>query len=510
MMTRPAKLLLASAVLALTAASASAMSFTRYSSSEKDGFWAKSEVQAVDAEMPLPTSSTSLPCFRIDAGDRAGSSAIVTFKGWGTCFNELGWDALQVLPEEKREELLKRIFAPDGDLKYTHGRIPLGANDYARSWYSASEVPGDFELRHFNMTRDLSTIIPFIHAAQKYNPQLWFWCSPWSPPAWMKINQDYPVMSSRFNKMDSRIDYLLHMDPDIQPDSDKFPDLLTSQDYMIMDPRYLKAYADYFCRCIEAFGLSGIPIKRVMYQNEAYSYPPYPGCPWTPKGAALFNAEYLAPALKEKHPDVELYLGTINTDRFEEVDSILSDAHVIGKDLFQGIGFQWEGSRIISDVRQKYPFLKVVQTESECGCGSFDWRGALHTFAIINDYLGKGCEEYTFWNVILCDDGKSSWGWKQNALIRVDSKEKTAEFTPEYYAVMHYSHFVSAGTMLVNAFHGRIGEAPTAIFITPEGKYVVVTANRDDKVEAVLSIKFGAERLDVVLPPNSMHTFVED
>ena len=279
---------------------------------------------------------------------------------------------------------------------------------------------------------------------------------------------------------------------------------------MIMDPRYLKAYADYFCRYIEAFKLSGIPVRRVMYQNEAYSYPPYPGCPWTPKGAALFNAEYLAPALKEKHPDVELYLGTINTDRFEEVDGILSDRHVIGKDLFQGIGFQWEGSRIIADVRQKFPFLKVVQTESECGDGRFDWRGALHTFAIINDYLGKGCEEYTFWNVILCDEGKSSWGWKQNALIRVDSKEKTAEFTPEYYAVMHYSHFVTAGTKLVNAINGRVGKVPAAVFITPEGKYVVVAANRDGKAEAMLSIKFGGERLDVLLPPGSMHTFVEN
>ena len=171
-MTQSAKLLGIAAVLILTSATASARSFTRYSSSEKDGFWVKSKVETVSAEAPLKETSPVRPAFKIDAGD--GNSAIVTFKGWGTCFNELGWDALQVLPEEKREELLKRIFAPDGDLKYTHGRLSLGANDYARSWYSASEVPGDFELRYFDMNRDLSTIIPYIHAAQKYNPRLWF------------------------------------------------------------------------------------------------------------------------------------------------------------------------------------------------------------------------------------------------------------------------------------------------------------------------------------------------
>jgi len=504
-MTRTANSLLLSAALLLTAAAASAMSFTHYSSSEKDGFWVKSEAKTVGTESEPGAQFTA------DAGD--GSMPIATFKGWGTCFNELGWDALQVLPKEKREELLKRIFAPDGDLKYTHGRISLGANDYARSWYSASEVPGDFELRYFDLTRDLATIIPYIQAAQKYNPGLWFWCSPWSPPAWMKINQDYPVLSSGYNRMDSRLDYLLHANQDTRTEPGKFPDRVAGQDYMIMDPRYLKAYADYFCRYIEEFGKRGIPVKRVMYQNEAYSYTPYPGCPWTPKGAALFNGEYLAPALKAKHPDVELYLGTINTNRFDEVDKILSDPHVFGKDLFKGIGFQWEGSQIIRDVRQKYPHLKVVQTESECGDGKFDWRGALHTFAVINEYLSLGCEEYTFWNAILCDDGKSSWGWRQNALIRVNSKEKTAELTPEYYAVMHYSHFVTAGTKLVFAT-GGFSPTPLAVFITPEGKHVVVAANgpanRDGGREVRLAVKFGGERLDIVLPPNTMHTFVED
>jgi len=506
-MTRTAKLLGIAAVLILITAAASARSFTRYSSSERGGFWVKSELKSVGTGTDRQASSGPANLLAINAGD--GSSAIVTFKGWGTCFNELGWDALQILPEEKREELLKRIFAPDGDLKYTHGRLSLGANDYARNWYSASEVTGDFELRYFDMTRDLSTIVPYINAAQKYNPDLWFWCSPWSPPAWMKINQDYPVLSSGYNALDSRLDYLLHPDPNTRADPRKFPDRLAGQDYMILDPRYLKAYADYFCRYIEEFGRRGIPIRRVMYQNEAYSYTAYPGCPWTPKGAALFNAEYLAPALRSKHPDVELYLGTINTNRFDEVDNILSDPLVAGKDLFKGIGFQWEGSQIIEKVREKYPGLKVVQTESECCDGKFDWRGALYTFSIINDYLGKGCEEYTFWNVILCDDGRSAWGWRQNALIRVNTKEKTAELTPEYYAVMHYSHFVTAGTKLLNTINGRFGPAPVAVFLTPEGKYVVVAANRTDG-EIPLAVGFGGDTLEAVLPPHSMHTFAEN
>ena len=488
---------LGAALLALTAASASAQTFTRYTSTDGD-YWKESTVSASEKAEGRPLVSVK------------GDESVMTFKGWGTCFNELGWDALQVLPEEKRNELLKRIFSPDGDLKYTHGRFSLGANDYARSWYSASMVAGDFELRYFDMTRDLSTIIPYMHAAQKYNPDLWFWCSPWSPPAWMKINQDYPVLSSRYNKMDSRLDYLLHCNSAPKARRhDRFPDWLAGEDYFIQDPRYLKAYADYFCRYIEEYGKQGIPVKRVMYQNEAYSYTPYPGCPWTPHGAAVFNAEYLAPALKAKFPNIELYLGTFNTNRFEEVDGILSDSVMNGKDIFTGLGFQWEGSQIIPQVRNKYPHLKVVQTESECGSGTFDWRAAEHTFGIINDYLGKGCEEYTFWNVILCDRGESAWGWRQNALIRVDSRAKTATLTPEYYAVKHYSHFVTAGSKLLGAFGGRTEETPVMVFRNAAGKYVIVAGNRAN-AERRLTLKLGGKYLETPLAPHSFQTFLEN
>lgn len=43
------------------------------------------------------------------------------------------------------------IFSPDGDLKFTHGRVSMNANDYVREWYSGDEVGGDFALKYFTM-----------------------------------------------------------------------------------------------------------------------------------------------------------------------------------------------------------------------------------------------------------------------------------------------------------------------------------------------------------------------
>ena len=90
------------------------------------------------------------------------------FQGFGTTFNELDWDAFNMLSRKEQDELMHGIFAPDGDLKFTLGRVSMNANDYARAWYSCDEVDGDFALKYFNIEHDKRNIIPLARAAQKY------------------------------------------------------------------------------------------------------------------------------------------------------------------------------------------------------------------------------------------------------------------------------------------------------------------------------------------------------
>ena len=75
----------------------------------------------------------------------------------------------------------------------------MNANDYSRAWYSCDTVAGDFGLKYFNIEHDKQNVIRLIRMAQKWQPDLTFWMSPWSPPAWMKINNDYPVLSSPYS-----------------------------------------------------------------------------------------------------------------------------------------------------------------------------------------------------------------------------------------------------------------------------------------------------------------------
>lgn len=437
---------------------------------------------------------------------------IVTFRNWGTTFNEQDWRSLCLLTRDQQDEILERAFSSTGELKLNMGRISMNANDYALNWFSCSEVQGDFDLKYFNIERDKLTIIPYIHAAQKYNPNMTFWMSPWSPPAWMKINNHYAVQSNKYNDLDPKLDHLLYGDGDrsdneqVNPDKRMFPRRMAVQDYFIQDPRYLQSYANMFCKFIDLYQEQGVNINMVMYQNEAYSYTPYPGCPWTTQGIIRFNMEYLAPTLQKNNPDVELCLGTFNTNRYDHVKEILSDPRM--QKNIKGIGFQWEGGQILPRIRAEYPNYRYISTESECGNGSMDWRAGEHTFHLINHYLGNGCSEYNNWNLILCDRGESAWGWRQNALVRVNSKDNTYEYVPEWFSYRHYSQFIQNGTKIIGYQPTGSEKTPVLVALTPEGKYVVVAGNLGDE-EKSITVMIGKKYLNATLAPHSIHTYVQ-
>lgn len=491
--------------MAILSTSAFAQKVTKYTTTEGNE-WQKSAAS-------LSSRAKVQPAVIVN-GDEEGT----TFRAWGTTFNELDWEAYGLLPKEKQDEIMHNIFGADGDLHFTHGRISMNANDYALAWYSCDDVVGDLGLRYFNIDHDKTTIIPLAKDAQKYCPELQLFMSPWSPPAWMKINQDYPVQPSQYNTMDKRQAYLVYMDDGKELDEDEvkllgdregvFPRHLAMQDFFIQDPRYLQSYADMFCRFIELYAEEGLPITKAMYQNEAYSYTVYPGCAWTAEGTLRFNNEYLAPTLAKKHPEVELWIGTFNTNRLDYVEKILDDKTLQAN--AKGVGTQWECRYNLPELRKRYPNFRFMCSESECGDGSMDWAAGEHTFLLLADNLGNGCDEYYNWNFILQDNGRSKWGWNQNALIQVDSKAKTARYTAEYYAYKHFSHFIAPGSKMLGYAGGTQSDSPIVVFKTETG-YAVAAGNFTDKTinsSVGLSINGKMRYLNIVAAPHSFNTYV--
>lgn len=400
--------------------------------------------------------------------------------GFGGCFNELGWDALQSLDKRTKDKVLNNLFGSTG-ANFSYNRTPIGANDFSRNWYSLNETSRDFKMTNFNIERDKTGLIPYIKAALAINPSFKLWASPWSPPIWMKKTKHYATSSGDHN--------------DFTTDND------IDGDHLIQKPSYLKAYALYLSKYVDAYKKNGIDISMLQFQNEPYTKNQWPNCNWTPQAMANFIGNYLGPEFAKKHPNVELWFGTFNSNKMRDLSYVIRDKKA--SKYIKGVGLQWEGKEIIKDIRKTYPSIRIMQTESECGNGSNDWEASEYTWSLINHYLKNGANAYIYWNMILDETGLSTWGWKQNSLVSINKHTNQVVYNPEFYLMKHLSHFIQPG-----AFQLRTsGNEDHLAFINPDNKIIVVVINKENIAKA-MRIRVRDVVTEIDLKAKSFNTFI--
>lgn len=410
--------------------------------------------------------------------------------GFGACFNELGWTSLVSLDEADRTSIMNELFAPEVGANLTICRMPVGANDFSRDWYSYNETDGDFEMKNFSIANDQETLMPFIKEALKHNPNLKLWASPWSPPVWMKDNKHYacqPLDTSFFDNVGQN---------GIRSDQVR----REGMNMFIQEDAYFKAYALYFAKFIEAYRKEDISIFMVMPQNEFNSCQPFPSCTWLPSGLATFVGKYLGPKMEEL--GVEVMFGTMERPNPVLVDTMLTNPD--SRKYLTGVGFQWAGKKALPDIHKRYPDIKIYQTEQECGDGRNDWEGCIYSWDLMKHYFNNGTNVYDYWNISLVDGGMSRWGWKQNSLVVVNKEDKTYKYTYEYYLIKHASHYVKPSAKLLPV-SGKFTDM--LAFLNPDGQYVLIVYNMDD-VEVEKTLKVGNKYLSIKLLPQSFNTVV--
>ncbi|HMA99771.1 MAG TPA: glycosyl hydrolase, partial [Spirochaetota bacterium] len=337
---------------------------------------------------------------KIETDVQSAHRAVITadqaqrIKGFGGCFNELGYHALKKAGSSDREKVFDQLFGQN-NCRFSFCRVPIGASDYALSWYSHSEVAEDYKLKNFNIDRDRQNLLPYIKEAQKVNPEIDFFASPWSPPVWMKTMQTFNYGNLRWEEP------------------------------------VLKTYALYFKKFVEAFAAEGIKISQVHVQNEPRSNQKFPSCVWTGSKMRDFIKDYLGPLFKKENIPCEIWAGTIekgiehgyHCDKVGKED-FSSWAHTILSDpdcrkYVSGVGYQWDGKGALQRTRHAFPEVPIIQTENECGDGQNSWAYALYVFNLMWDYFTNGAAAYVYWNMVLPQGGESTWGWHQNAMINI-------------------------------------------------------------------------------------------
>lgn len=322
-------------------------------------------------------------------------SLLQEVEGFGGTFNEMGWDAMQYLNEEKRTEIINSLFGTEG-INFSLARTPIGCSDYSLGYYSYNNVKDDYTMRNFSIGRDRFILIPFIKSALSVKPDLKIWASPWTPPIWMKVNEHYSQKSSSIEGTDIGHNRL-----------DSLRNVLGNVTGFKMMHGYLKAYAIYFSRYIKEYKNNGVDISIIMPQNEIAWTPCWPSCTWRPEDFSIFINKYLKPQFVKDSINTQIWLGTVNYPNPDYIRRILKDN---GSDnSIDGVGVQWSGMKALPSINKDFPDLQYMQTENICGNAENDWTALERTWKNIVFCFNNGVNSYMYWNMILNETGKSWW-----------------------------------------------------------------------------------------------------
>jgi len=183
-----------------------------------------------------------------------------TLLGIGGALTDAAAETFAKLPEAKRAELLRAYYDPTAGIGYTLGRTHLHSCDFSSGSYTYV-ADGDAELKTFSVAHDEQFRLPLTKAAiAAAGGKLTIFASPWSPPAWMKDNND-----------------ILHGGK--------------------LKPEYRAAWANYFVAFIQAYEKAGVPIWGLTVQNEPMATQKWESCVFTAEDERDFVRDHLGPTL---------------------------------------------------------------------------------------------------------------------------------------------------------------------------------------------------------------------
>lgn len=197
-----------------------------------------------------------------------------TMIGFGAAFTDSSTYLMNQVKSYSRsmyDTMMADLFSVGTGLGLSYWRIPMGASDFTEAsvhWSNADiQGPAEDPTRNFALTsHDTDHIIPVIRDALAINPDIVTLGSPWSPPGWMKTNNNMICNT-------------------------------TGSDSVLLS-EYRQAYADYFRKWIQAYQAAGVSIDQVSPINEPWYCPgTYPGMAWWASGEADWIHNYLAPTL---------------------------------------------------------------------------------------------------------------------------------------------------------------------------------------------------------------------
>lgn len=423
-----------------------------------------------DKQLHFGSATNDNPVIKID--DKQTYQSMV---GFG--FALTGGSAMHIINmnAESRSKLLQDVFGTKGnDIGVSYLRLSIGSSDLNDHVFSYDDLPEgqtDINMDKFDLGPDKKDVIPVMKEILAINPSIKILGSPWSPPKWMKTNDD-----TRGGRL---------------------------------KPEYYAAYAKYFVKYIQQMKAEGIAIDAVTVQNEPLHPGNNPSLLLTAPEEKDFVKNNLGPAFKAAGIKTKILIYDHNADRPDYPITILDDAKAAK--YIDGSAFHLYGGSVdaFTEVHNAHPDKNIYFTEQMVV--------QFHDTArmIISEPVGtiiigatrNWCRNVLEWNLAAGPDFKpytdrGGCSMCQGA-VTINGNDYTKNIA--YYSIAHISKFVRPGSVRIAS--NDVESLPNVAFTTPGNKKVLIVANENNNPQT-FTISYHGKNASATLEGKAVATFV--
>ncbi len=401
-----------------------------------------------------------------------------TLEGFGGAVTDAAGYVYSLMDEAQKKELLETYFSPER-MNYGLIRVHMDSCDFSVDMYEADSDPSDRALERFSFERTEKYILPMLADAQRSaGRKLELMLSPWSPPAFMKTNNQ-------------------------RTNGGK------------LKPEYREAWADYICRYIQEFRQRGYTVRRISLQNEPKAVQTWDSCIFTAQEEKAFLRDCMAPAMRRHGlEDVEVFIWDHNKERvYERMRDIIDEETA---PLVAGAAFHWYSGdhfEALDLVRRRFPDKRLIISESCIEFSKFGGEDAAKSamrlsHEIIGD-LNHGMTAFYDWNLLLDETGGPNHvGNLCLAPFLYDRREK--KLIPQLLArhFEHFSHYLLPGSVRIGWSRYTDGLDVTA-WRRPDGALAVILLNRTED-ELPVCLRLADEAAVFAVPAGAIVTGIAE
>lgn len=407
-----------------------------------------------------------------------------TFLGIGAALTDASAETFYKLTEANQSKFLEAYYNQEKGIGYSLGRTIIHSCDFSTASYTYIEE-GDSELKTFNIDHDKKFRLPFTKKAiEAAGGKLTMYASPWSPPAFMKSNNN----------------------------------MLKGGKLL---PEFYQPWANYYAKFIKAYEAEGIPIWGLTIQNEPMAVQRWESCIYTAEEERDFLKNYLGPTLeKEGLGDKNIIVWDHNRDLlFQRASTILNDPEAAK--YVWGTGFHWyedwkDGIPMfdaVKRVKETYPDKNLIFTE---GCNeAYDIErlnnedpklAERYGKSMINDF-NNGTVAWTDWNILLDQTGGPNHvGNLCFSPVHGNTETGALTFTNSYYYIGHFSKFIRPGAKRIVSV-SSVNSLLTTGFKNEDGSIVIVVMNDSDS-SIDYTVTMQSKTASLKTSPHSIQTIV--